>query len=1119
MDVPLNFMVLDAAIVDDNLQLEKMQVYLQGMEIDLAGQVIDYGEKGGTLDVQFDLPLTKISKAINGMPSLSGQAKLTARLEGDFSDPTLSGTLEIRNGSIDWVRTEDADLKFTVDRRGARFDGSLLHFAEGSIAVKKARLLFKDQYPLETELQLANVELAKVLDNVTPLHSKTIQRQSGMVKMSGTLQPLLLDGSADLEVLNHSTHSVGHRLHQVENEITNLPKSHVRVGLHADSSAFEIRKGTATFGRSVVDVGVVRFDFDSSMHMEYSSDNLYLEEVGPIVGLALSGHGSVSCTIDVSKANETTIEGWVDIGDFQVNEYRFGDMKSNLFFRNNLLSFQDIDVRKNRSSYHSKVSFEFGKGSPLMSFDLSTDPLYVSDLIEILGKERSLKGEFLGRMVGNGSLAGRPGDWKGEGRFVLPTFSTSLQHFDSALVELKIENSDLSFNRLEARIGNALLSATGSIKKLNEFDIRVSSSGLKIRDLDLTSSVTDEAEGDAEISGRVSGTMDEPLVTARMNWDEMRMKTVSYPPSEMHLELTENYLDLQGKFWDRQVKYSLLFQFHPLNVLDMHVRLDDFRYEDVLGKLLDLQVSRGAVTAEIRSKVPLRTPRLANGVADISSLKGSLKGIALGMQGQGRVSLAEGVFRLEPLRLKGKHVEFELRGDVDYAGEMNAIFKGTTDWRQVALLSEEILDARGKLDFDLSLGGRWQQLGILGSLNSQDARVFIKALESPIERLNGVVQVDVNQVHFDGISFAYNGGEVGLSGSAAMAFPDFSFDEVNVRMDLNRVGFKLDEGMTPLLSGQLTMNGSPWPLALGGNLVVDELVYTRVINWRKSMIAEKISEIIKPKKYRLTGEQTPKLTFDVDISAPATIRVRNNMADLILTADLKLTGDNLSPGLLNTISADRELMFFEENEFEVVRFMVEFTKPDRIYPRFDIYGETEVTYIDEEVEKTVTISLDINGDMDDLKVELGSDSGMSQTDIVYLLIVGQPAAYVDKYGGGSQVATGIGLNALSSLVGVNERIQSQFKLDEFRLTTGYAMGGESRGSNVNIVPRLVIGKEIANDIYITYSTSIGEQEMQQDQSFQIRYRLEHFTISGQWDADSEQQYGNFGADLKFHIDF
>ena len=41
--------------------------------------------------------------------------------------------------------------------------------------------------------------------------------------------------------------------------------------------------------------------------------------------------------------------------------------------------------------------------------------------------------------------------------------------------------------------------------------------------------------------------------------------------------------------------------------------------------------------------------------------------------------------------------------------------------------------------------------------------------------------------------------------------------------------------------------------------------------------------------------------------------------------------------------------------------------------------------------------------------------------------------------------------------------------------------------------------------------------MQDRQQFEVKYRLKHFTLSGEWDNNALQQYGNFGGDLKFHL--
>ena len=87
---------------------------------------------------------------------------------------------------------------------------------------------------------------------------------------------------------------------------------------------------------------------------------------------------------------------------------------------------------------------------------------------------------------------------------------------------------------------------------------------------------------------------------------------------------------------------------------------------------------------------------------------------------------------------------------------------------------------------------------------------------------------------------------------------------------------------------------------------------------------------------------TSPLRFDVRLLAPSTLRIENNLARLVASADLTLRGTYDRPLLFGRAEVERGEVTFEGRRYLVTRGTIDFTNPTRIEPFFDIEAETRV---------------------------------------------------------------------------------------------------------------------------------------------------------------------------------
>ncbi len=1111
LNLPVNLFRVSGRGSERGVAVHSLKVFLPEMELEANGSLDGMNSKTGTFQANLNIPLEKVSEAIPSIPKLKGNAEVALSFDGGVDHPELKGTIKLADGWIETFRLEDIELAFDVNRMRAHLNGSVCHFAQGVVTLEQAELRFEEGYPIDIRAKLDNVELGHVLSNVTDLHSKVMQWQTGTAFMSGKLVPFKMQGRAKLDVRGHQVKDVGYRKWPKGMDIVGVNSAKVDVGLFVDDSCFEIQKGTAKFGNTVVDVNVVHFGFDSIFHMDYSSTQFDMSDLETLLELPVQGQGSLSCIIH-GPSDDPTITAWVDMEDFGIADYRLGHTKMDVWYYDEVLKLSNATIRKGiKSVYHASMGFDFKREGPYTWVNAATENLDIQDLLDVIGRKDDLGGILEGRITGAGSLSGPLGRFSGEARLVLPEFTTHQQSFDTARADFRLEQNDLLIKKLELRKGSGLINVSGQIKDLDQLDLRFQSKRMSISDLDVLSFLFgDAAKGETEFSGSVRGTRANTIVQAQLLIDEMQIGKELFEPSEIHAEWTAQYLDLDAIFFNRKLKASALFSFDQHQQVQIEAKASDFRYGFLLSKLLDLTVEDGSVSGSLSGTIPLKHPEKTTGTVQIENVTGTYRSIPLKNKSRATLNLANGVFRLDPVDIIGKDISMEVRGDIDLNGNLDLIFNGESDWRQLVELNDLLENGQGPVSLSFNLGGQWENLQLSGQASFRRSTLKIKDVD-PLYNLRGTIQVNGDQLALDRVSFRYLGGTVSINGNVFASINDGSLKRTDLFLNLDKVAFRLGDGMIPLVSGQLALNGTPWPMSLSGNVTIDELNYTKSFNLTRTLFLDRVEDLIRPKKKRMLANQKPYLKYNIGIRGNRTIRIRNNLADIRLTADLRLVGTDVRTGLLNTLSADRGLIFFQRNEFDIVRFMIEFVEKDQVYPVWDILAETSVDYIDDDKEKLVNITLHVKGNLDEPEISLESDAGLTRDDIISLLLIGQPMSKLQEE---SSVATG--LNALSDIYGVNDTIKSQFKLDEFRLTSEFDNANSTSGI---IVPKLVIGKEVADNIYLSFSTTIGEQETNGEQQFEIKYRLKYFTLSGAWDNNSVQAWGNFGADLKFHLDF
>jgi autotransporter translocation and assembly factor TamB len=224
------------------------------------------------------------------------------------------------------------------------------------------------------------------------------------------------------------------------------------------------------------------------------------------------------------------------------------------------------------------------------------------------------------------------------------------------------------------------------------------------------------------------------------------------------------------------------------------------------------------------------------------------------------------------------------------------------------------------------------------------------------------------------------------------------------------------------------------------------------------------------------------LRFDLQVVVPSTLRIENNLARLVASADLQLRGTYDQPLLYGRAEVDRGEVVFEGRRYLVTRGAIEFTNPTRIEPFFDVEAETRVRA----PFQTYRVTIRAAGTMAQMRPELSSDPPLPAADVLALLFSDRPTqgpgdaelrARLNPTQTQADIltarATQLLANPISSEVG--RVVEQTFGVDTFQLSPSlfdpYSQSGQARTS-LSPSARLTIGKRISERVYLTFSRSL-----------------------------------------------
>lgn len=443
-----------------------------------------------------------------------------------------------------------------------------------------------------------------------------------------------------------------------------------------------------------------------------------------------------------------------------------------------------------------------------------------------------------------------------------------------------------------------------------------------------------------------------------------------------------------------------------------------------------------------------------------------------------RLALDQHTVRIDRMRLVGEETQLDLSGAVGLHDQRISLqARGDANLGILQGFFRDIRSA-GRAELVGAIQGPLRAPVVSGSAVISDGRIRHFSLPHSLEAVNGRVTFDAGGIRLEGVTARLGGGDVRFGGRIALK--GYKLGELDVTAAGENMRLRYPEGIRSIVNADLALRGDFWSPTLGGSVLVLSAVWSRSFDAGGGLF-----------EFSGTGasgapppaETTIPVRFDIRLVAPSSLRIENNAARIVSSADLNLRGTYDRPLLFGRAEVERGEVRFEGKRYLVTRGTIDFTNPTRIEPFFDVEAETRVRVPGQ----TYRVVLAAAGTPQRFNYELTSDPPLPPVDILSLLLSDvSPTRDAELRAFQSPNASEERLireRATRALVGavsqeVGKLAEQAFGLEVFQLTPMLADPNQ-QSSRLNPSARLTIGKRISDRVYLTYARSLSSSTRDQ----------------------------------------
>ncbi len=737
-------------------------------------------------------------------------------------------------------------------------------------------------------------------------------------------------------------------------------------------------------------------------------------------------------------------------GQLSIRQHRLGDVEAEAALAAGTLRIDRLRMTRHRSSLALSGTAALLDSHSLAPLD---DPLldlaFDSDGIDLADISPALAGHVTARGTLRGSMNHPLGSIEASGRGI----DMGFQKIETVDLSIAMDGSRFQINRLAANLREKeSVNATGWIRTDGGFALNLSSDGLSLDHL-ADGRLAETVSGRLRLDLKAGGTLKRPVLEGTASTVNLRLNGKAVEDAELTVRLAEDRLRLRGRL-----------NFGIDAVLDLGRR--DFSadlsfdrtelapYFQAAGQP-DLS---GEVSGTVRAGGNLTTLKGLNAAADIERLRIDFKQTPVVETSDLRLSLVDKVLMLPQARL---HLPGDSRLDISGSGRLDGPIdfglKGKLPLSALRLVTDAVSDLTGHILVDGRVTGAAGSPRLAAELVVADAGLTVVALGQRIEAIGGRMEVTHTELRLSALKGKVGNGTFNLNGR--MAVEDYRPGEAALQFDAAAIPIEIPGTLDMLISSRLTLSGTIEAAVVKGEISLLEGSYHKNVDLSLMTGIQSLATKRREVEAAPAAGQTPhldRIALDIGITARHPFLVQNNLADLEIRPDMRLTGTLQDPILNGRSEIETGTVTYSKTVFDIHKGIIDFNNPYRIEPSFDLMSQAQV--------RDWLVTLTITGTPEALDFRLSSNPPLESADIGSLLLFGKTGQ--ELAGGGGPGSGQSAANMLAELLAATyaDDIKEQTGLDVFE----FSAEKDSRTQEERIT--VAVGKEISERMTFKLAT-------------------------------------------------
>ena len=448
-----------------------------------------------------------------------------------------------------------------------------------------------------------------------------------------------------------------------------------------------------------------------------------------------------------------------------------------------------------------------------------------------------------------------------------------------------------------------------------------------------------------------------------------------------------------------------------------------------------------------------------------------------------RLSVEHQLLRVDSLKMVGDDTELDLSGTVNLADQSLSLQANGA--ANLAVLQGFLPDIRssGRAEVTARISGTATAPVVAGNALLTKGRMRSLLFPHALEEVNGIATFDAAGLRLDGITARLGGGGVKFGGRIGMT--GYQLGEFDVTVAGENMSLRYPEGMRSIVDASLALQGPATTPLVTGTVNVKSASWARGFGTSGGLFSGLTGGDGAIPAIEGQVAASSNVRFDIRLTAPGTLRIDNDQARVVASADLTMRGTLDRPLIFGHAEIDRGEVEFEGRRYLVTRGSLDFANANRIQPFFDIEAETRVRVPGQ----TYRVTMRMAGTTERMQPQFTSDPPLGTLDILTLLFSDQaPSGDIELAGlqrPNEREQRLVEARATRALTGalsqeVGRVVEQTFGVDTFQITPLLSDPYQQSSSlSLNPSARVTIGKRISDRIFLTYARSLSSSQRDQ----------------------------------------